>query len=112
VQSDNRLSVLERHRFAELVIYSDFDRIELVASDRYVMRLNISMTHEFAVLAGDFAHPKEWRFRVADYRVRRNVAVNVQEIQAAVYVERLLRHRAERHRIEQNSAQVETHVTL
>jgi hypothetical protein len=54
------------------------------------MRLNVSVAHEFAVLAGDVARPKEWRFRVADYRVRRNVAVNVQEIQAAVYVKRLL----------------------
>jgi hypothetical protein len=112
VQSDNRLSVLERHRFTELVIYSDFDRIELAASDRYVMRLNVSVTHEFPVLAGDVTRPKEWRFRVTDYRVRRNVAVNVQEIQAAIYVERLFRHRAERHRVEQNSAQVETHVSL
>jgi hypothetical protein len=76
------------------------------------MRLNVSVTHEFAVLAGDVARPKEWRFCVADYRVRRNVAVNVQEIQTAVYVERLFRHRAERHRVEQNSAQVETHVSL
>jgi hypothetical protein len=104
VQSDNLLSVIERHRFAELVIYSDFDRIELATSDRYVMRLNLSVTHEFAVLAGDVARPKEWRFRVADYRVRRNVAVNVQEIETAVYFERLFRHRAERHRVEQNSA--------
>jgi hypothetical protein len=95
VQSDNRLSVLERHRFVELVIYCDFDRIEFAASDRYVMRLNVSVTQEFAVLAGDVARPKEWRFRVTDYRVRCIVAVTVQEIQAAVYVERLFRHRAE-----------------
>jgi hypothetical protein len=112
VQSDHRLSVLERHRLAELLIYSDFDRIELVTSDRYVMLFNVSVTHEFAVFAGDVARPKEWRFRVADYRVRRNVAVSVQEIQAAVFVECLLCHRAECHRVERNSAQVETRVTL
>jgi hypothetical protein len=76
------------------------------------MRLNVSVTHEFAVLAGDVACPKERCFRVADYRVRRNVAVNVQEIQTAVYLERLFRHRAECHRVDRNGAQVGTHVTL
>jgi hypothetical protein len=58
MQIDHQLSVLEKHRIAEFVICNNFNRIELATSDWYVMRLPLSVAHEFAVLAGDVARPK------------------------------------------------------
>jgi hypothetical protein len=47
--------VFERHRFAEFVIYSDFDCVEFSTSDEYVMGLDVGVSHRVAVFAGDVA---------------------------------------------------------
>jgi hypothetical protein len=50
MKRDDRFAKSERHRLAEFVIYSDFDRIEFSAFNRYVMRSIVGMSHDIAVL--------------------------------------------------------------
>jgi hypothetical protein len=82
-----RVPKLERYRLAQLIFYSCFDGVERPSSDRHVVRSIVRDINDSAVHAGNVTHSKQRRFRVADDRVSRDVAVHVSEIQSAVHVE-------------------------
>jgi hypothetical protein len=83
----HRFTKLERHRFSEFVIYSDFDAVEFTAANRHVMRSLVRVPHDLTVPAGDVTDAQQRSFRIANNHVRCHVAVNVHEIQSAVRVE-------------------------
>jgi hypothetical protein len=83
----HRFTELERHRFSEFVIYSDFNGVEFAAAHRHVMRSLVRVPHDLAVPAGDVTDAQQRSFRIANNYVRCHVAVDVHEVQSAVRVE-------------------------
>jgi hypothetical protein len=81
---------------AEFVIYCDFDSVEFATAHRQVMRLVVGVPGDVAVLAGNVPDAGRRRFRFADDRLRRHVAIDVHDIQSSIYVECSVDHRAER----------------
>jgi hypothetical protein len=60
------------------------------------MGLDVDVSHVLPMLARDVANAQQGSFSVSDYRVRRNVAVDVHEMQSAIGVEIALSDYTER----------------
>jgi hypothetical protein len=76
------------------------------------MRLDVGVSHDFAVFAGVVADMKQRRFRVTNDCVSSSVAVDVDEIESAISTECLLRNPTKTYCAAAYRAQIETHVML
>jgi hypothetical protein len=89
----HRFTELQRHRLPS----SLYIAISIVSnSRRQVMRLVVGVLGDVAVLAGNVTDARRRRFRFADNRLRRHVAIDVHDIQSSIYVECSVDHRAKR----------------